>query len=109
MSKTTRPKLRKVEQLTLVSTSPRRREILEGFVRSLKVVPPKCAERPVRSPTDLRANSLAKLRSAKLPSGSLALAADTAVFLHSIALGKPANAAGARKMLRDLSGKWHAV
>ena len=109
MPKTSGSKLRKVEQLVLVSTSPRRREILAGFVPKLKVIPPKCAERPVRSPTDLRANSVAKLKSVKLPSVSLALAADTAVFLDSKVMGKPLNVAAARRMLRELSGKWHAV
>jgi septum formation protein len=43
------------------------------------------------------------------PSAQLIVAADTVVDLDGEALGKPADAAHARAMLRRLSGRWHVV
>jgi septum formation protein len=40
---------------------------------------------------------------------ALVLSADTLVFLDHHVLGKPTDPAGARKMLRKLSGRWHEV
>ena len=41
--------------------------------------------------------------------GEVVLAADTVVLVGARLLGKPANEAGARRMLRSLSGRWHEV
>jgi septum formation protein len=43
------------------------------------------------------------------PSDRLIVAADTVVDVDGDALGKPADVAEARAMLRRLSGRWHAV
>ena len=43
------------------------------------------------------------------PSAHLIVAADTVVDLDGEALGKPADAAEARAMLRRLAGRWHVV
>jgi len=39
----------------------------------------------------------------------LVLAADTIVVCDGILMGKPANTADARQMIRRLSGRWHRV
>ena len=39
----------------------------------------------------------------------LVITADTIVWLDGVALGKPADDADARRMLRDMSGKMHSV
>ena len=41
--------------------------------------------------------------------GAIVLAADTLVFADDLRLGKPADAADARRMLKLLSGRWHSV
>jgi len=46
---------------------------------------------------------------AALPSQELIVAADTVVDLDGEPLGKPADAAEARAMLRRLAGRWHIV
>lgn len=43
------------------------------------------------------------------PSDELVVAADTVVEIDGEALGKPADVAEARAMLRRLSGRWHVV
>jgi len=109
MPRKVKRELVRVEGLVLVSSSPRRREILEPIVPELTVANPKCRELLVRTHIDLELNAKAKLESVRLPKGSIAVAADTAVFLNRKALGKPGSDAAARRMLRRLSGKWHTV
>jgi septum formation protein len=60
---------------------------------------------PVSEPRSLVNNAMAKLGSAR----GLAVAADTAVFLDDVALGKPTGPEDAKRMLRALSGRWHGV
>ena len=109
MKKKTAARLKRVKSLLLVSSSPRRKELLERFVPKLLVAEPKCRERVVRSRADLAANARAKLGSVCSTGMDLALAADTAVFLDKKALGKPGSRESAMKMLAKLSGRWHAV
>jgi len=95
--------------LTLASASPRRRELLEqlGFV--LRIRPAQTDESPLpgEPPRDyvLRVAS----EKARAVAGDAVLAADTAVVLGSTILGKPRDAADARRMLRALSGVRHQV
>jgi len=46
---------------------------------------------------------------AAAPASALIVAADTVVDVDGESLGKPADAAAARVMLRRLSGRWHVV
>jgi septum formation protein len=98
-----------VRALTLVSISPRRRELLERYVSELRVFAPLAVEAPVRNAGDLVANARRKLESASLAASELGVSADTAVFLDGRAMGKPATKPKAIEMLESLSGRWHDV
>jgi len=101
--------MRPVKTAVLISTSPRRREILRRLVHSLKIIAPRVEEGPIRSRKDLLNNALLKYASAGPFKADLVMAADTAVFLGKKALGKPVCSDDAAEMLRRLSGKWHTV
>ncbi|MFH0816465.1 MAG: Maf family protein [Methanobacteriota archaeon] len=101
--------MKAVKSLMLVSSSPRRFEILMGVVPGLKVISPTCKEVPVLTKDDLISNAARKLESVKLAKKGVAISADTAVFLDGRALGKPSSPAEAVEMLRSLSGRWHEV
>jgi septum formation protein len=110
--------------LYLASQSPRRKQLLEQWgvhpelllpdadedVESLEVV--RGAEAPatyVQRVTALKLQaSLDRLQRRGLPPAPV-LCADTTVALGRRILGKPADAAEARAMLRDLAGRTHRV
>jgi len=108
----------------LASQSPRRRELLAQIgVRHALLLPDADedaealeAERPGEAPEDYvqrvtRAKldaALARLRRRALVPAPV-LAADTTVALGRRVLGKPADAAQAREVLRALSGRTHRV
>jgi septum formation protein len=99
--------------VVLASSSPRRRELLEKAGLEFTVDPAENDETPARglAPEELaRSLSLMKAQSAagRHPR-SIVIAADTFGILDGTLLGKPADAAGARRMLRLMSGKCHAV
>jgi septum formation protein len=83
--------------------------LLAPLVDALEVVANKAEEVEVASGDDLVRNAVAKLKSAKLDDVTIAVAADTAVFLDGKALGKPSGTEDAKRMLRALSGRWHDV
>ncbi len=106
--------MEKPPQLVLASQSPRRRQILEAL--GLKVqVQPSSAEEATGTSKEVAAivmqNALAKAKdiSKKVPAESVVLGADTVVVLDNAVLGKPTDGDDARRMLRSLSGKSHAV
>jgi septum formation protein len=96
-------------RLVLASQSPRRRELLGQLGLALEVRPAHADEAvlPGETPRDyvLRV-ARAKARAI---AGDVVLAADTAVVLGAEILGKPADRADARRMLRALSGTVHEV
>lgn len=109
-------------ELFLASRSPRRRELLaQAGIRFQVHVPkdeeiaaPKIRKR-VRAASIVEEISRGKayaafkeLRELDVKTG-IVLSADTLVFFRQHVLGKPADAADARKMLRQLSGNWHEV
>lgn len=95
--------------LTLVSASPRRRQLLEwaGFTVSLEI--PGISEALIagEDPVDT-ALRLAAAKGAASRARTR-IAADTVVHLDGIILDKPLNRATARAHLRTLSGRWHCV
>lgn len=101
--------------LVLASTSPRRVWLLQQAGIEVEVVPPPpgVEEQTVQegSPTDvaLQAARTKALAAARLRPDALILAADTVVALGKRVLGKPADDAEARAMLRDLAGRAHQV
>jgi len=100
--------------LILASRSPRRQELLRAAGIEFRVVPPevedvvpsgrrrRCAEVVRRAALE---KALQVARGAREP----VLAADTIVVCEGEVMGKPASAAGAKRMLRRLSGRWHRV
>ena len=99
-------------RLVLASASPRRAEILAALGIPFDVAPSR-VEETLRPGEDAvgAARRLAreKARDVFRPGGPPVLAADTLVFLGATILGKPADAADARRMLSLLSGATHSV
>ena len=103
---------RKVENLVLASTSPRRRELVAGLGVPFEVVPPEVEESPDGEPPEelVRRLALAKAQAAALRhSGRVVVGADTTVVLEGRILGKPRDDAEAVDMLRSLRGREHRV
>jgi septum formation protein len=101
--------------LVLASRSPRRAALLAaaGIPCEVRVFPP-VDETPAPALHEPRAivrelaERKARAAAGRAP-GARVLAADTLVFLDGRILGKPADAAEARRMLADLSGREHLV
>ena len=95
--------------LTLASSSPRRRQLLEMLGLQIRVVAPNIPEvrRPVETPVDY-VERLAREKALAVP-GPLVLAADTTVVMRDEVLEKPVDAADALRMLRKLQGRTHQV
>ncbi|WP_337179695.1 Maf family protein, partial [Hydrogenophaga borbori] len=108
----------------LASQSPRRRELLTQWGVRHELLLPDADEdaesleaaRPNEAPARyvqrvtalMREAALARLKRRGLPPAPV-LCADTTVALGRRILGKPADAAEARRMLADLSGRTHRV
>jgi len=99
-------------RLILASASPRRRELLASLTREFDVIPSDVDEtlEPVALPDAVVRLALRKARAvAASRPAALVLAADTIVVIDGRALGKPADPAEARAMLRTLRGRSHEV
>jgi septum formation protein len=98
-------------QLTLASTSPQRRAILEQLRIPFEAVAPIYVEDdpPGLAPADLvRAHAEGKARSVHAES-RLTLGVDTTVVLDGRIYGKPVDRDGAARILNELSGRTHTV
>ena len=103
--------------LVLASGSPRRRQLLRGLGLDPRVRPVDIDETP--EPGEQAVAYVLRLAAAKARARAaqdgddggreLILAADTVVAVDGDLLGKPADARGARDMLRRLSGRGHQV
>jgi len=100
-------------KIILASASPRRADLLKTIGVEFEVAPSQVQERPHsdEAPPDYitrlaRAKVIAVAR--KRESG-LVIGADTIVVLDGRVLGKPRDEDDAEEMLRQLSGRWHAV
>jgi septum formation protein len=100
-------------KIILASASPRRADLLKTVGVEFEVAPSQVQERPHadEAPPDYitrlaRAKVIAVAR--KRESG-LVIGADTIVVLDGRVLGKPRDEEDAEDMLRQLSGRWHAV
>ena len=100
--------------LILASSSPRRHQLLRNAGISFEVrpahlnedwLPGESAEEYVRRLAEAKALEVAR----SAPTGTVVLAADTAVEINGEILGKPLDAADAARMLRLLSGTKHRV
>ena len=97
------------EILTLASSSPRRRQLLEMLGIPVRVVPSNIPEvrRPVETPVDY-VERLAREKALSVQ-GALVLGADTTVVVRDEVLEKPLDAADALRMLKKLQGRTHQV
>ena len=100
-------------KIILASASPRRADLLKTIGVEFEVAPSQVKERPHidEAPPDYitrlaRAKVIAVAR--KRETG-LVIGADTIVVLDGRVLGKPRDEDDAEGMLRQLSGRWHAV
>jgi septum formation protein len=96
--------------LTLASTSPQRRAILEQLRIGFRVVAPAYEERdpPAADPVELvRAHARAK--AASVAGHGWTLGVDTTVHLDGRIYAKPRDAGDASRILRALSGRAHSV
>ena len=101
-------------QIILASASPRRKELLDQIKVSYQVHPVDLDETPLPNEKPLEyVQRLAAEKSAacvtRLKTDLPVLAADTAVILGDIIMGKPKDQAHAVAMLSQLSGKTHQV
>ncbi|HET8761005.1 MAG TPA: Maf family protein [Nitrospiria bacterium] len=97
--------------MILASTSPRRRELLARLGVPFEVASPKFEEviDPLASPeTQAEQFALGKARSI-VATDAVVLGSDTLVVVDRTILGKPTDAADARRMLRLLCGRSHRV
>ena len=98
-------------RLTLASTSPQRRAILEQLAIPFDVVAPDYVEDdpPDADPTELvRRHAEGKARSVHAD-GQVTLGVDTTVVLDGRVYGKAASGEAARQMLHQLAGRTHTV
>jgi len=98
-----------VTELTLASSSPRRRQLLEMLGIPVKVSPPNIPEvrREFETPVDY-VERLAREKALSVP-GDLVLGADTTVVVRDAVLEKPVDADEALRMLQRLQGRTHQV
>jgi septum formation protein len=99
--------------IILASASPRRRELMQVFGLPYRVIVPATDElddermpprRLVRHNASTKADAVARGQRR-----GVIIAADTTVALDGRCFGKPRDAAHARRMLRQLSGRTHQV
>lgn len=101
------------DRLVLASGSPRRRELLETLGISFEVVPADIdesihdGEGPVAYVRRLGGEKALAVAASR--PGRVVVAADTCVDVDGAILGKPTDADDARRMLRLLAGRSHAV
>ena len=97
--------------IVLASGSPRRSELLSaaGFQFSVRVA--NIDETPTANelPSEYVARLSAEKAKAVARPGEIVLGADTTVVIDGEILGKPADRSDTRKMLVQLSGRWHEV
>ena len=102
----------RMRPIVLASQSPRRRELLNLYGLPFVVEPSLADEDGVTGTGAERVQTLARIKCeevARRHTGCYVLAADTLVCVDGAVLGKPKDAADARRMLRMLSGRTHEV
>jgi septum formation protein len=99
--------------IILASSSPRRADLLTTLGVSFELVPSNINERPHQdeAPADyiIRLARAKVIDAARKRDSGLVIGADTIVVLDGRILGKPRDEDEAISMLKQLSGRWHAV
>ncbi|MDV7696647.1 Maf family nucleotide pyrophosphatase [Chryseobacterium soli] len=100
-------------KILLASQSPRRKELLSSLGFDFEVIKIDCEEiLPEHIEIKDAASYLSELKAdtfENLAEDEVLITADTIVAINDTILGKPKDAADARKMLLELSGKTHQV
>ncbi|MGE5473389.1 MAG: Maf family protein [Ignavibacteriales bacterium] len=100
-------------EIILASSSPRRKELLEGLGLKFKVISSDVDETANEENANLLAEKLAETKAREiarnLDPGYLVVGADTIVCLETEILGKPRDEKEAFEMLKKLSGNTHKV
>ena len=100
-------------RIILASASPRRADLLRQIRVEFELLPSQVEERP--HPDEAPADYITRIARAKVIAvarhreAGLVIGADTVVVLDGRLIGKPEDEADARRLLRQLSGRWHAV
>ena len=100
-------------RIILASASPRRAQLLRQIGVDFELAPGQIQERP--HPDEAPPDYITRIARAKVIAiarkrdSGLVIGADTVVVLDGRMLGKPEDENAARTMLRQLSGRWHAV
>ena len=100
-------------KIILASASPRRAELLFQIGVKFELVPSQIEERP--HPDEAPPDYITRIARAKViavarqQESGLIIGADTVVVLDGRLLGKPVDSHDAKSMLKQLSGRWHAV
>lgn len=102
-------------RIILASASPRRKELMQGLDLDFEVR--RLPDVDESFPAELQGGEIPLYISKKkadayrpsMAADELVITADTIVWLDGVALGKPADVADARRMLRNMSGKTHQV
>ena len=102
-------------RIILASASPRRKELMQGLDLDFEVR--RLPDVDESFPAELQGGDIPLYISKKkadayrpsMAADELVITADTIVWLDGVALGKPADVADARRMLRNMSGKTHQV
>lgn len=95
--------------LVLASASPQRRAILEQLQIAFEVRPADVEELAEGEPGAVVAHNAALKATAQWLPGETVLGVDTIVAVDGRVFGKPADAAGAERMLAELAGRSHEV
>ncbi len=98
--------------LTLVSSSPRRRELIGKLGLQFRILNPRLVEEKMEGNIPSCILDIAKAKVLSI-SGKVRdrpmIGADTVVVLNGKPMGKPGSLREAGEMLRMLSGRWHKV
>jgi len=100
-------------RIILASASPRRAQLLRQIGVDFELAPGQIQERP--HPDEAPPDYITRIARAKVIAiarkrdSGLVIGADTVVVLDGRMLCKPEDENAARNMLRQLSGRWHAV
>ncbi len=102
-------------KIVLASNSPRRKELLRGLgvdftIRTIDGIDESWPEELTGQEIPIYISSQkADSYASSMTPEELVITADTIVYLDNRVYGKPRNAEEAKRMLRELSGKWHEV
>ena len=103
----------KMRKIYLASESKRRMQLLKNLRIKFSVIKPRTFEiMEMKAPEKLSIENASKKAwsvVSLVPENACIIAADTIVVLNGRVLGKPRNVLEARKMLGELSGRWHEV